>query len=268
MTPGLSQSTAEDDLGERDTWPTSRMGPYGRYGPSSSSSSGPSTPETAPSPENGPTPKSKLTAAALEEQDRTPLRIIKTSDHADSVAEDESTSATTTARRPSLNDEAAPAFNKARSEADAGDSPQIVENDDDGLQYPTSRQRTSSCSISTPISPSCMPFFGKRSAPAGASIAMATERSKYVVLVSLPGFSLNCITLATKRNAHDSTLHVVADKWDAEGGGHFERRVHFSEKDCDLANVKAEFDGNTLRVTLPRKSKAGNLSSSSSSVRF
>ncbi len=55
-------------------------------------------------------------------------------------------------------------------------------------------------------------------------------------------------TLATKRRR---ILHVVADSWDA-GGGHFERRISFGY-DADLVQVRAEFDGEMLRVIVPRR---------------
>jgi hypothetical protein len=56
-------------------------------------------------------------------------------------------------------------------------------------------------------------------------------------------------TLATKRRR---ILHVVADSWEP-GGGHFERRISFGY-DADLMHVRAEFDGEMLRVLVPRRS--------------
>ena len=55
-------------------------------------------------------------------------------------------------------------------------------------------------------------------------------------------------TLATKKRR---ILHVVADSWE-DGGGHFERRISFGY-DADLAQVRAEFDGELLRVIIPRR---------------
>ena len=65
-------------------------------------------------------------------------------------------------------------------------------------------------------------------------------------------------------------LHVVADSWEPDGGklllpvhfcqgfeqkvvtGHFERRISFGY-DADLGHVRAEFDGEILRVIVPRR---------------
>lgn len=63
-------------------------------------------------------------------------------------------------------------------------------------------------------------------------------------------------------------MHIVADSWEPEGGmshhfergghilslslGHFERRVSFGY-DAELAQVRAEFDGDMLRVVVPRR---------------
>lgn len=57
-----------------------------------------------------------------------------------------------------------------------------------------------------------------------------------------------CRTLATKKRR---ILHVVADSW-GTGGGHFERRISFGY-DADLTQVRAEFDGEMLRVIVPRR---------------
>lgn len=109
-----------------------------------------------------------------------------------------------------------------------------------------------SCSVSTPQSPCTLPFLDHRPAPVETNLTIETATERYTLVMSLPGFSLDCITLATKQHQHHRTLHIVADKWDAEGGGHFERRVTFPDKQCDLKNVKAEFDGTILRVYVPR----------------
>lgn len=71
-------------------------------------------------------------------------------------------------------------------------------------------------------------------------------------------------TLATKKRR---ILHVVADSWadssdgssgagGGGGGGHFERRISFGY-DADLARVRAEFDGEILRVIIPRRVPVG-----------
>ncbi|PWN52179.1 hypothetical protein IE53DRAFT_312616 [Violaceomyces palustris] len=112
------------------------------------------------------------------------------------------------------------------------------------------------------MSPPSLPFLDHRPAPPETELAIETTKTSYVLITRLPGFSLDCITLATK---HHRTLHIVADKWDAEGGGHFERRITF-DNTADLRNVKAEFDGTILRVFVPRRS--GTKQNSASSARF
>lgn len=48
-------------------------------------------------------------------------------------------------------------------------------------------------------------------------------------------------------------LHLAADIYsEAEGGGHWERRISFGW-DADLNAVRAEFDGRYLKVIVPRK---------------
>jgi HSP20 family molecular chaperone IbpA len=84
-------------------------------------------------------------------------------------------------------------------------------------------------------------------------IAVETSHSEYRLLVRLPGFRRDGITIATRRRR---ILHVVADSWEP-GGGHFERRVSFGY-DADLAQVRAEFDGDLLRIVVPRRPLAGN----------
>ena len=88
-------------------------------------------------------------------------------------------------------------------------------------------------------------------------------------LFSLPIFPTHPFirTIATRRRR---ILHVVADSWEPEGGmslssltfpiysrspGHFERRVSFGH-DAELAQVRAEFDGEMLRITVPRRISA------------
>lgn len=84
--------------------------------------------------------------------------------------------------------------------------------------------------------------------PPNTWIAVETFQSEYRLLVRLPGFSRDGITIATRRRR---ILHVVADSWEP-GGGHFERRVSFGY-DADLAQVRAEFDGEMLRIVVPRR---------------
>ncbi|KAF9264137.1 hypothetical protein L218DRAFT_998880 [Marasmius fiardii PR-910] len=80
-------------------------------------------------------------------------------------------------------------------------------------------------------------------------IEVETTPSAYKLNVRLEGFKRDGITLATRRRR---VLHVVADSWDTEGGGHFERRISFGY-DADLVGVRAEFDGEWLRIIVPRR---------------
>ncbi|KIJ49411.1 hypothetical protein M422DRAFT_96873, partial [Sphaerobolus stellatus SS14] len=85
--------------------------------------------------------------------------------------------------------------------------------------------------------------------PDNTFIAVQTLSSEYRLLVQLPGFQRDSITLAVRKRR---VLHVVADSWSDNGGGHFERRVSFGY-DADLASVRAEFDGETLKIIVPRR---------------
>jgi HSP20 family molecular chaperone IbpA len=84
--------------------------------------------------------------------------------------------------------------------------------------------------------------------PPDTWIAVETSPSEYRLIVRLPGFRRDGITIATRRRR---ILHVVADSWEPQGG-HFERRVLFGY-DADLAQVRAEFDGQILRIIIPRR---------------
>lgn len=79
-------------------------------------------------------------------------------------------------------------------------------------------------------------------------IAVETVPSEYRLIVRLPGFQRDSITLAMRRRR---ILHVVADNW-GDGGGHFERRISFGY-DADVSSVRAEFDGEILRIIVPRR---------------
>jgi len=79
-------------------------------------------------------------------------------------------------------------------------------------------------------------------------IAVETLDKEYRLIVKLPGYDRDCIMLSTRRRR---ILHIAADSWKA-GGGHFERRISFGY-DADLSHVRAEFDGEHLRVLVPRK---------------
>ncbi|KAF8197864.1 hypothetical protein BJ912DRAFT_846085 [Pholiota molesta] len=93
-----------------------------------------------------------------------------------------------------------------------------------------------------------MPFLSHVLPPPDSWIQVESTHSEYKLLVRLPGFSREGITLASKRRR---ILHIVADSWE-NGGGHFERRISFGY-DADLAQVRAEFDGVMLRIAIPRR---------------
>lgn len=93
------------------------------------------------------------------------------------------------------------------------------------------------------------PFLPSAPPPADSWIEVETTPQEYRLNVRLPGFKRDAITLATKKRR---ILHVVADSWEKEGGGHFERRISFGY-DADLVCVRAEFDGEMLKIIVPRR---------------
>ncbi|KAL5523831.1 hypothetical protein ACEPAG_8004 [Sanghuangporus baumii] len=92
------------------------------------------------------------------------------------------------------------------------------------------------------------PFLSHAPPPADTYITVETTETEYRLIVRLPGYNRDAIMLSTRRRR---ILHIAADSWEA-GGGHFERRISFGY-DADLARVRAEFDGEHLRVLVPRK---------------
>ncbi|KAJ7141399.1 hypothetical protein C8R44DRAFT_604424 [Mycena epipterygia] len=116
-----------------------------------------------------------------------------------------------------------------------------------------SNNRASSSSGGTRASrASYEPFLSHAPPPVDSWIEVETTPGEYRLIVRLPGFKRDGITLATKKRR---ILHVVADSWEPESGGHFERRISFGY-DADLAQVRAEFDGELLRVVIPRRMPA------------
>ncbi|KAH8814612.1 hypothetical protein DL96DRAFT_1411684, partial [Flagelloscypha sp. PMI_526] len=113
---------------------------------------------------------------------------------------------------------------------------------------------SSTVSAGTTASAPHVPFLSPLPAPNGTYLEVETRPAEYILHVRLPGFKRDAITLATKKRR---ILHVVADSWadasntDPSRGGHFERRISFSY-DADLLQVRAEFDGEMLRVFIPR----------------
>lgn len=92
------------------------------------------------------------------------------------------------------------------------------------------------------------PFLNDAPPPPDSWIAVETSPEEYRLIARLPGFRRDAITLAARRRR---VLHVVADSWEPDGG-HFERRISFGY-DADLGHVRAEFDGEILRVIVPRR---------------
>ncbi|ESK92091.1 hypothetical protein Moror_10263 [Moniliophthora roreri MCA 2997] len=103
--------------------------------------------------------------------------------------------------------------------------------------------------------PPYAPFLSHMPPPADSWIEVQTTPQEYRLNVRLPGFKRDGITLATKRRR---ILHLIADSYEGGDsnspprGGHFERRISFGY-DADLVGVRAEFDGEYLRVVVPRR---------------
>ncbi|KAH9992594.1 hypothetical protein BJV77DRAFT_945015 [Russula vinacea] len=93
------------------------------------------------------------------------------------------------------------------------------------------------------------PYLSDAPPPPDSWIAVETSPVEYRLVARLPGFRRDAITLAARRRR---VLHVVADSWEPGGVGHFERRISFGY-DADLSHVRAEFDGEILRVIVPRR---------------
>ncbi|EJF65443.1 hypothetical protein BD309DRAFT_989325 [Dichomitus squalens] len=92
------------------------------------------------------------------------------------------------------------------------------------------------------------PFLAHAPAPQDSYIAVDTKPHEYRLIVRLPGFRRDAITVSTRKRR---ILHVVADSWEPDGG-HFEQRISFGY-DALLAQVRAEFDGEHLQVIVPRR---------------
>jgi HSP20 family molecular chaperone IbpA len=100
----------------------------------------------------------------------------------------------------------------------------------------------------SPLSPPSLPFLETRPAPS-TDFHIETHLNHYTLKTTLPGFGIDGITLATK---HHRQLVIVADKWDEQNGGHFEKRINFGT-DADLRSTSAKFDGTLLKITVPRR---------------
>jgi hypothetical protein len=82
-------------------------------------------------------------------------------------------------------------------------------------------------------------------------ITVSTSHDAYTVVMYMPGFSLDGITLTTKGH-HRRTLHVMANKWGSDRWEHFERRIIFAA-DADMSQIRARFENERLIVQAPRR---------------
>ncbi|GAA5974469.1 hypothetical protein JCM11641_003234 [Rhodosporidiobolus odoratus] len=111
--------------------------------------------------------------------------------------------------------------------------------------------------------PGDMEFLDHRPEPAGASIRIdRSDTCQVVVHVTLPGFTLDNITVAMRRGHR---IHIVADSYGKEGG-HFEKLVNLGS-DVSSAAPRAEFNGTTLRIYIQRRpSRPSSAASTSNST--
>nr|XP_019012964.1 uncharacterized protein I206_02461 [Kwoniella pini CBS 10737]OCF51745.1 hypothetical protein I206_02461 [Kwoniella pini CBS 10737] len=83
-------------------------------------------------------------------------------------------------------------------------------------------------------------------------IAIKSTAQFYDIMVWLPGFSLDNITIATRGTR---TVHIIADQWDE--GDHAQWDIKLGE-DANLKSVNAKFSGGELRVTVAREQRFTN----------
>ncbi|WVR06527.1 hypothetical protein IAU60_003558 [Kwoniella sp. DSM 27419] len=86
-------------------------------------------------------------------------------------------------------------------------------------------------------------------------IAIKSTPALYDIMVWLPGFSLDNITIATRGHR---TIHIVADQWDE--ADHAQWDIKLGE-DANLKSVNAKFTGKELRVTVAREQRYGGFRS-------
>ncbi|GAA5957804.1 hypothetical protein JCM3765_003771 [Sporobolomyces pararoseus] len=92
-------------------------------------------------------------------------------------------------------------------------------------------------------------FLDHRPEPPGAKLSINRDDPHQVVLkVTLPGFSLDNITVAMRRG---HKVHIVADSY-GETGGHFEKLIHLGS-DVSSTAPRAEFNGTDLNVYIQRR---------------
>ncbi|GAA5977837.1 hypothetical protein JCM10908_005116 [Rhodotorula pacifica] len=92
-------------------------------------------------------------------------------------------------------------------------------------------------------------FLDHRSEPPETSLQVdRSDPSQVLLRVTLPGFSLDNITVAMRRG---KKVHIVADSY-GENGGHYERLV-FLGSDISSSAPRAEFDGRLLKIHIQRR---------------
>ncbi|GAA5902590.1 uncharacterized protein JCM6883_007176 [Sporobolomyces salmoneus] len=105
-------------------------------------------------------------------------------------------------------------------------------------------------------------FLDHRPEPPGAKLSINRDDPHQVVLkVTLPGFSLDNITVAMRRG---HKIHIVADSY-GETGGHFEKLVHLGS-DVSSVAPRAEFNGTDLNVYIQRRPSRPSSSASVSTA--
>ncbi|WFD23972.1 hypothetical protein MEQU1_002667 [Malassezia equina] len=85
--------------------------------------------------------------------------------------------------------------------------------------------------------------------PKDQRVTISTTPDVYAVTISIPGVSIDGLTLAMK-GPHRRTLHVMANRWDSDE--HFERRITFGP-DADMSSIRARFEDGHLYVDVLRK---------------
>ncbi|ORX37219.1 hypothetical protein BD324DRAFT_650825 [Kockovaella imperatae] len=80
-------------------------------------------------------------------------------------------------------------------------------------------------------------------------IAVKTTTDQHVILVWLPGITINDITISSKG---DRTVQIVADRWDEDD--HLEWNVLLG-KDANMKAIAAKLEGSELKVTIQRKAQ-------------
>ncbi|KAK9900821.1 hypothetical protein P389DRAFT_193070 [Cystobasidium minutum MCA 4210] len=99
--------------------------------------------------------------------------------------------------------------------------------------------------VMSPAAPPHVPFLSTAPAPPGCKIIVeALQPDGFDIFITLPGFSYENITLALKKSG---ALHVLADKYEEDSHGHFERMVELGEA-AKESKVTAVFNGETLEV--------------------